>query len=171
MAIGILVFNVVVVLGPAYRAPVFVPTADHLNLGMVPYTAPADPLSVPEMDRAAFTGGEGRIFIEQWDPEYRALRVESGSQNRLRIRTFNFPGWEATVDSRPAAILTESETGLIALELPAGVHEIKLVYAGTSAQRTGSFITLAAFLALVGTILMPLWGRLRRLFQREAAGL
>ncbi|HET9530183.1 MAG TPA: 6-pyruvoyl-tetrahydropterin synthase-related protein [Blastocatellia bacterium] len=104
--IGGAAFMAVKLLPPLYLAPPFETASEHLNYAMVPRTAPADPMEMPRVDRAELASGKGQVTIERWDPQYRSLRVELSEPDRLLIRTFNFPGWVATVDGQPAAIQT-----------------------------------------------------------------
>jgi hypothetical protein len=104
MTAGGMIFSVTAVWGPMYRAMAFVPVPEHINYAMLPANAPKDPLELPLVEPALLKSGKGRIEIKRWDPEHREMEVILDEADRLLIRTFDFPGWTATVNGEPAAI-------------------------------------------------------------------
>jgi hypothetical protein len=98
MTVGGLIFSVTAVWGPMYRAMRFVPVPEHINYAMLPREAPKDPLELPVVGEAELESGRGRVEIKRWDPEHREMEVILDGSDRLLVRTFNFPGWTATVD-------------------------------------------------------------------------
>lgn len=160
---GGLIISVIAVAGPMFRSISFVPSEEHVNFATIPKTAPDDPLELPHVERVRIEGAEGRVSIERWASEKRAFQVDLTAPARVLVRTFNFPGWAATVNGNPAHILTGDELGEIVLELPEGSHSIKLVFADTASRRAGRVISYAA-VAVV--LFLGLWlaatGRKRR---------
>lgn len=146
ITVGSVVFSLLAVVIPMSKAPLMVPSLEHLNFAMIPRAAPEDPRDLPEVEAAEFASGTGRAVVERWDPEHRELRVDMSEGDRLFIRTFNFPGWTATVDGEPAPIITGEQLGDIVLELPAGSHQIKLDYLNTPPRRAGSYVSLFSIL-------------------------
>ncbi len=104
IAIGGILFGVGVVALPVSKAPVFVPSLEHVNFATIPRTASEDMFALPVVDPAELAEGKGEVTIERWDPHHRALRAELRDPDRLMIRTFDFPGWKVTVDGQPAVI-------------------------------------------------------------------
>lgn len=102
--VGGSLFTVLILWPPIYRTPTFSSAEEHVNVAMMPVTAPREPLDLPRVDRAELAHGRGRVEIERWDPEHRVLRVELSASDKLLIRTFSFPGWTATIDDEPAPI-------------------------------------------------------------------
>jgi hypothetical protein len=102
--VGGALFTVLILWPPIYRTPTFSSAEEHVNVAMMPVTAPREPLDLPRVDRAELAHGRGRVEIERWDPEHRVLRVELSASDKLLIRTFSFPGWTATIDDEPAPI-------------------------------------------------------------------
>jgi dolichyl-phosphate-mannose-protein mannosyltransferase len=103
--VGGALFTVFILWPPVYRTPTFSQAEEHLNVAMMPASAPREPLDLPKLDRAELARGEGRVEVERWDPEHRVIRVELSAADKLLIRTFSFPGWSATVDGEPTQIL------------------------------------------------------------------
>jgi hypothetical protein len=152
VTVGGLVLSVLAVAGPMIRAPLMVPSLEHLNFAMIPRTAPEDPRDLPEVPAAEFAAGRGRATIERWDPEHRELRAELDGEDLLFIRTFNFPGWAATVNGEPAAITTGEDLGDIVLRLPAGAHQVRLDYLDTPPRRAGGYVSLFSSLAVAAAL-------------------
>ncbi|HJQ69078.1 MAG TPA: hypothetical protein VKA70_08905 [Blastocatellia bacterium] len=101
IAVGGIIFGVGVVAAPVVRAPVFVPSLEHVNFATIPRTASEDMFALPVVDPAELAGGKGELFVERWDPHHRAVRAEMREPDRLMLRTFDFPGWSVTVDGQP----------------------------------------------------------------------
>ncbi len=159
--IGGIIFSTAAVVVPKSWNPVFVPSEEHTNLATIPSTGPREVEELTEREKAETEKGESRILIERWDTEHRALRVESSEPDRLHVRTFNFPGWTATVNGSPSEIITGQEDGEIVLELPTGDNLVKLDYLDTPPRRTGRIITIISFslfmaMALVGFVMRTL---------------
>lgn len=100
------------------------------------------------MERVQTASGSGRIAVERWDPELRALRVELDRDDRLEFRTFHFPGWTAIVDGRPA-VIREGPARNITLDLSAGTHRVTLDFRSTPIRRASNGITILAFAGLL----------------------
>ena len=61
-------------------------------------------------------------------PSRRIYRVSAGAPCLLRVLTYHFPGWRATLDGMPLEVRAERETALQLLDIPAGTHEVELRY-------------------------------------------
>jgi hypothetical protein len=114
---------------------------------MVPRVAPAR-TELPAWDRTHLENGRGTVEVLRWDPEVRVLRVRLTGHDRLHVRTFHFPGWAASLDSRDVAILTGAH-GHITVDLPSGDHRIRLELRLTPVRRVGAATTLASLSLLV----------------------
>jgi hypothetical protein len=90
------------------------------------------------------------------------IRAELEKEDRLLIRTFNFPGWTATVNANPVEIITGEELGDMEIALPAGKHELRLDYRNTPTRRAASLISLSSFTVLVILAIVPSLIRMRR---------
>jgi hypothetical protein len=156
---GSAAFSIKTVVAPMWGAVRFEPESQHLNDVIIPRTAPENIEDLPSLERVVLAEGNGRVLVEQWKPEQRALRADLNRSDQVRIRTFNYPGWTATVDSRPAVIGTDPKLGIMVLSLPGGTHRVELEYRDTSARRLGNRMTgisclLVAVVAL-GAFLAP----------------
>lgn len=140
---------------PMTEAAVFEPEPEHLNWATIPSSAPADaselPDDVPPADLATEENGE--VVVEEWKPQHRVVRADLEDDDELLVRTFNFPGWTATVDGRPSPIKTSEEFGEITIELSAGTHRVTLDFLETPVQRSFRFVTLGSFGLLIALAL------------------
>ncbi len=138
------------VIKPVYRAEAFYPVPEHYNYSTLPKGVPRD---VPKMDRGQLAGGNGRVIIERWSPEFRRLRVELEKADQLQIRTSNFPGWTAIVDGRPQGIKNGPVQNIV-IDLPPGTHQVELSFRPTLIGRVGNWITVISFFFLISIVVI-----------------
>jgi len=146
-------FTVVAVLSPVWNGVLFVPEIEHLNPTMVPRTAPDDPEDLPVVEPVQLDQDAGEVRVKRWLPQHREIDARLTGSDTLWIRTFNYPGWTATVDGSPAALETGEDLGDIRLDLDPGDHRIVLDFLETPIRRRGRIATLASF-AIVCSILI-----------------
>jgi hypothetical protein len=161
--IGGATFSLLFVVAPTRFASVFVPEEEHLNPAMIPVTAPGDLEELPDdVPPAELAEGNGEVVVEQWNPEHRVMKVQLEEADQLWIRTFNFPGWTATVDGQLAQITSGEELGDIEIDLDAGTHEIRLDFFDTPIRRKAEIATIASFGLLIMMAVVPLFVPVRR---------
>jgi hypothetical protein len=102
------------------------------------------------------------VKIVRWDPEARYFEVDLPGEGVILVRTFDYPGWIASIDGSPARI-ERGALGEITLRVPAGHHQIELRFINTVIRRVGNWLTLLA----VCIILVLLWDGFGR---REGRG-
>ncbi len=93
--------------------------------------------------------GLGRAQAVVWNSATRFIDVQAEKPVVLRIRTFNFPGWKASLDGRDIGIKTEDKTGLILINVPKGIHKVKLVFEDTPVRFYGKVISVLSLLSLL----------------------
>jgi hypothetical protein len=141
---GSIMFSAMRVIWPTRDVAAFEPEAEHFSYATMPRTAPANPESLPKIERARFDSGKARIGVERWDPERRVMEVEADQPGRLWIRTFHFPGWTATVNGFYAQIERGEQFGEMIIPLSAGRHRIVVDYRNTPARAIGEFVTASS---------------------------
>jgi hypothetical protein len=147
------VFTVVAVLAPVWNGVLFVPEEEHLNPTMLPRTAPHDPEDLPEAEPVELDQDAGTVHVERWYPQHREITASLTDSDTLLVRTFNYPGWTATVDGNPSVIQTGEELGDIHIDLDQGHHKVVLDFLDTPIRRRGSLVSLAS-MALVSLLLI-----------------
>ena len=94
--------------------------------------------------------GEGIARLVSWKSSQRIIDFRADKPAAIAFRTFNFPGWRATVDGAEVATTTQAETRTILVDVPQGNHRLTLVFGDTPVRRVGKLISLVtlALLAL-----------------------
>jgi hypothetical protein len=156
---AVVVFSVMRVTLPMVYVDKFKPEAEHLNFATIPRGGPKSPEELPEVAEGELMKGNGTVEVEYWKPEARALRVSLSDSDALQVRTFNFPGWTATVDGQAAEIV-DGGLGDIVVNLPAGDHRVTLDYLDTPTRKVGGWITIVS--ALITAFLIVLGRRWNR---------
>jgi hypothetical protein len=157
---GLIGFSIVQVILPMRSFQLFTPEKEHFNDIMIPANVALTPRELPQMQWAAFTKQPGKIVIEQWLPQSRKLTVNLPQDDKLIVRTFNFPGWKAAVDGKPSTIDSYPELGAMEIALNAGTHTIQLEFSDTPPRQIGNIMTLTAFVMMLALMaIVALKGR------------
>lgn len=108
----------------------------------------------------------GRVTIERNEPERVTLRVSAPTRGFVQLADQYYPGWRATVNGEPAAIL-RADFLFRAVEVPGGESVVEFRYRPASVA-VGAAISAATLLMLVGA---AAWrGRWRPASAPPAAG-
>ncbi|HEX2172456.1 MAG TPA: hypothetical protein VHL09_08420, partial [Dehalococcoidia bacterium] len=121
----------------------------HLPDGeFVPRWRPPDtwPVSASGAEGPAFH----RIQVETLEPTRLLLTVDGPDGGRLELPQSYFPGWQATIDGREAAAYPAAGSGLIAVDVPPGPHQVDVRFGETPPRIAGWLIAAASLLALAG---------------------
>ena len=89
----------------------------------------------------------GKVLAAQVSAQRVEATVESDGTILVTLAHANYPGWRGMVDGRPAALWT-ANYGFQALEVPAGHHEVRVVFQSRSFE-LGAVISLASLLAML----------------------
>ncbi len=104
---------------------------------------------VDKVDRSALPEGAEVVVLAHGPISDRFLAT-SQVNFVLRVFTFYFPGWTASIDGVTTPIQVHEPEGWIALPVPAGTHEVLLRLEDTWPRRLGWIISGLAGLALLG---------------------
>jgi hypothetical protein len=107
-----------------------------------PHTLPATPLVTTQPAR-------GASEIIRWDPEHREVHVNVREPSRVRLKTYNFPGWIALVDGKSTPMLSDQD-GIQVVEVPEGVHKIETWFSNTLPRTAGALLSALGLLAVIG---------------------
>ena len=94
--------------------------------------------------RAPVTSFQGQVRVVDAGPERMRLEAVLSAPGHVVMVDAYDPGWKATVDGRPAAVL-RANVGFRAVAVPAGAHRIECRYAPGSIA-LGSAVTLITLL-------------------------
>lgn len=81
------------------------------------------------------------------------FQVKARAPAVLRLHQFYLPAWQATVDGHPVPTRPYGSLGLVQVQVPAGEHEVKLVWSSTPAVKAGVAISGIGLLLLLVSIL------------------
>lgn len=93
------------------------------------------------------------IAVEARDAQRLALRISSSHSETVLLRTFYFPGWQATLNGQPLDLFPSTPLGLITFDAPPGTHRVVIWFGDTLPRQIGAFVSGVAFLALLGALL------------------
>jgi hypothetical protein len=116
-----------------------------------------------ERPRAEVAEGRARILEPQSGTWWHRFRVEADGPAKLRVNVYRFPGWTVRVDGQVTDLVSgpARERPVLFFEVPAGSHEVEVVFERTGPRLLGDIMTLAG---LAGLALVALWpgGRIPR---------
>ena len=104
------------------------------------------------------TTEDAEVKLLKWGPVHRAFTIKLSQGSNVRLRTFYYPGWQCSIDGRPAEIKPETQSGAILVNVPGGEHKISVDFLEGTSQRAGRLISAVS--ALAGLILY--FGVMRR---------
>ena len=99
------------------------------------------------------------VRVERYEPSRIDIKVQAAAPALLALSDLFYPGWEATVDGRPAEIL-QANYVMRAVGVPKGAHEVRFLYRPAS-LRAGMAASAVGCLAIALLISWPLWPRRR----------
>jgi len=103
------------------------------------------------------SGKAATVRVTRDDGDTVAATVDAAGAGYLVVAdSLQQPGWSATVDGRPATLMP-ANNAMVTVPVSAGVHRVELTYTVPGRQRTGTFVTGAAFLVCLGIV--ALWWR------------
>lgn len=88
----------------------------------------------------------GTVAVTSFAPEAISLEVDTPANAIVSLSLPHYPGWGARLNGEPINII-RAYAGLSALEVPAGQHELILVFASATYE-AGAIISLATWLGL-----------------------
>ena len=83
--------------------------------------------------------------------------ITAKKEAEVRINNFNFPGWQAQVNQTRTFIDDNNKFKLITLNVPAGIHQVKVEFKNTPIRALANLLTLATIIISVAFFLRPKW--------------
>ncbi|MGA9770336.1 MAG: 6-pyruvoyl-tetrahydropterin synthase-related protein [Blastocatellia bacterium] len=132
----------------ALENPTFVPAATYIEQGLIPKDATA-PEKLPDTPPVVIEPQNGSSEIVRWYPQSREVRVNVDQPSRVRLKTYNFPGWTARVDGQKVPVLSDKD-GIQIINVAPGSHTIEVTFENTLPRILGAAFTAIGFLAVFG---------------------
>ncbi len=140
-------FTVKRVMLPKMGTLEYVRKADFVDHGFIPKGARGAE-ELPQTERVVvMPNGTGEITA--WDPQYRALDTALEEAGTVRLKTYNFPGWEAKIDGQEAPVLSDTG-GAIVVRVPPGKHKVELSFVNTTPRNIGAALFFISLLTILG---------------------
>ena len=96
-----------------------------------------------------------RILSAEYGPLDATIELESPVAFRARYLAFHYPGWRASIDDSPVALVPTSPEGLISFLVPPGRHSIQLRFTETPLRLVADAISVLSLVALVLLMVAP----------------
>jgi hypothetical protein len=121
--------------------------ADFVDHGFIPKAA-RGPEELPQTDKAVvMPNGIGEIIT--WEPQHRVVDTTLQEAGTLRLKTYNFPGWQAKIDGQEVPI--QSDTGgAIFVRVPPGKHQVEVSFVNTTPRNIGTILFFISLLIILG---------------------
>jgi hypothetical protein len=111
-----------------------------------------------KVDRAALPAGATADETAH-DSLHNTFQVNAPVAFTLRLFTFDWPGWTATIDGARAPITATEPEGFISVAMPAGNHVLTVQLEDTPARRLSWALSAAGLLALLALGAAAAWRR------------
>lgn len=93
--------------------------------------------------------GRFKADVTKWGYVDRYFNIDTPNSARVRVKTFNFPGWRVWVDGNEVNMCSEAKTGAILIDVPAGRHIVSLKFTNTPARNVGAALSIFTLAAMV----------------------
>ncbi len=103
---------------------------------------------IQRLDRSGLPGGV-TITREDYRPNQAAIELNTPAAFRATYLTFDFPGWQATIDDQPAPIIPSTPNGLITFDVPAGQHRINVSFGSTPIRTLADILSIGGVIAFI----------------------
>lgn len=124
---------------------------EYLTISEEYLRLPNNTLKRPDRNYPIVTAESGKInSINQINDLHYEIKVISSNPIKLNFNKYFFPGWIAEVDGQRLPIQIGIPFGQISLNIPPGIHNIKIVFEETAFRKSLNAISLVSFLVLLG---------------------
>jgi hypothetical protein len=113
-----------------------IPPANYSDAGFTPLGS-TDPQIMPSTELASIEPRNGEVEVLRWEPEHREVAVSVREPSEVRLRTYNFRGWTASIGGQAAPVSSDSD-GAQLIPVPPGKHRIEIRLVSTPPQKLGT---------------------------------
>ncbi len=108
------------------------------------------------LTKAVVLHGDASIEALHHGGESERMRVRASAPTTIQFRTYYFPGWRARVDDQPAALYPSGAYALIAVDVPAGEHDVSLQFEDTTVHWLAKWISALSVIGVIAWSLLRL---------------
>jgi len=107
--------------------------------------------------RARFLAGTGTVDVLRWQPRHIEFQAQSSTGGNVMINQFYYPAWRAALIDPYHALATKAAMpeGLLELDIPAGLHTVRLDIPTGLAERLGAWVSLLCGLLSAALVCKP----------------
>jgi hypothetical protein len=122
-----------------------------------PQTSPmeAQYLNGEPLTVAGIIDGTGDVVTTHHGGASDEVRVSAAGPVTLQFYTYEYPGWQVTVNGSRVEHRFEPPYGLVTVDLPAGDHTVQLRMGGTPPRTIGALLSAAALLTVLFLLFWP----------------
>jgi hypothetical protein len=142
-----LLFTVQGVIRGALSNARFSAPVNYVEAGFTPINSTV-PQSLPETPSVVIQPEGGASEIIRWEPYHRLIAVRLELPSAVRIKTYNFPGWTASVDGEKVPLSSDKD-GVQVVSVPSGRHKIESSFLNTPPRTAGTLLCALGLLAVV----------------------
>lgn len=106
------------------------------------------------LQKAVLLAGDGSVSIEHVGGASVTAQLRANGPVTVLFYTYDFPGWRATVDGQRVEHRAQPPYGLIAVDVPAGQHEVTIRHGTTPVGTAGALLSV---LSLVVVAVLYFW--------------
>ncbi|MCB0255615.1 MAG: hypothetical protein KDI55_18010 [Anaerolineae bacterium] len=106
------------------------------------------------LQKAVLIAGSGEVKTVRTGGSSVDAQVNLDGPSTVLFYTYDFPGWRVTIDGQPAAHRTQPPYGLIAVDVPAGEHQVSIRHGGTPARDAGTRLSIASLAIVAGLLVL-----------------
>jgi hypothetical protein len=122
-----------------------------------PQTSPMEQqyLNHEPLITAGLIAGQGTVEMLHHGGASDKVRVVASKPVTLQFYTYDYPGWQVSLDDQPIPHRHEPPYGLITVDLPVGEHIVYLKMGHTPSRLAGTVVSGLALLVMIGLKLFP----------------
>jgi hypothetical protein len=122
-----------------------------------PHTSPMEQqyLAGEPLTTAGIIAGRGTVEIVHHGGGSDEISLSAVEPVTVQFYTYDYPGWQVTLDGRPIAYRPEPPFGLITVDVPAGEHTLRLQMGRTLPRTVGGLISGLSLAILIGLFFSP----------------
>jgi len=128
---------------PTMNAP-----SDYVDGGFTP-TGAAFPQELPDTPLVVMNPEKGSSEVVFWQPYRRQVIVSAEEPTTVRIKTYNYPGWVASLDGEAVPLASDGH-GVQQVSIPPGRHTLETRFASTPPRTFAAILTVLGFLTVFG---------------------
>jgi len=77
------------------------------------------------------------------------FNISAGSLTIFQLNTYNFPGWQASIDGHKVTINSNNKLDLITISVPKGKHRLKFEFTDTLIRKIADYTSLISLILLL----------------------